>query len=141
MVLHALTKDLPADSPAWDARPDPDRFTLREVLAHLADWEPVCRGRIARTQTEDNPFLPNWDEDQAAIIGDYAHTSPHESLLWFTERRGETVALLNSLSDSDWERSAEREGVGLLSIFTQVALIVAHDGYHARQVVEYQKII
>lgn len=138
VVLNALLADLPADSPLWDARPEADRFTLREMVAHLADWEPVCRGRIVRTRTEDNPFLPNWDEDQAAIIGDYAHTNPHEALLWFAERRADTVAVLKSLSDEEWSRVARRENVGELSIQTQISLIVAHDGYHNRQAAEYR---
>ena len=135
-VLSALTGGIAADSAVWDARPDADRFTLREMIAHLADWETVCRARIARTATEETPFLPNWDEEQAAVIGDYAHTSSHESLLWFAERRAVTVAQIASLTDNDWARSAERENVGTLSVEAQVCLILAHDGYHLRQAVE-----
>ena len=135
-VLSALVANVPADSPVWDARPDPERFTLREMIAHLADWEPVCRERIFRTRVEEKPLLPNWDEDQAALIGDYAHTNPYESLLWFTERRAATVALLTSLDGDEWTRTAERENVGPLSIEQQAFLILAHDGFHLRQAVE-----
>ena len=135
-VLSALVAGLPPESPAWDARPDPDRFTLREVFAHLADWEPVAHTRIARTVTEDAPYLLNWDEDAAAVVGDYAHTNPHESLLWFTERRAATVAQIVPLTNAHWKRVAEREGVGLLSVERQVVMMLAHDGYHLRQVAE-----
>ncbi len=138
-VLSALVAGMSADSPVWDARPDPERFTLREMIAHLADWEPVCRERIYRTRVEDTPFLPNWDEEQAAHIGDYAHTNPYESLLWFTERRAATVALLASLEAEEWSRSAERENVGALTIERQAFLILAHDGFHLRQAVELQR--
>jgi hypothetical protein len=106
------------------------------MIAHLADWEPVCRERIFRTRVEEKPLLPNWDEDQAALIGDYAHTNPYESLLWFTERRAATVALLTSLDGDEWTRTAERENVGPLSIEQQAFLILAHDGFHLRQAVE-----
>ena len=135
-VLSTLVANVSADSPVWDARPDLERFTLREMIAHLADWEPVCRERIFRTRAEENPHLPNWDEEQAAQIGDYAHTNPYESLLWFTERRAATVALLNTLKDEDWARTAQRENVGVLSIEQQAFLILAHDGFHLRQTVE-----
>lgn len=138
-VLTALTAGIPAESPVWDSRPDPDRFSLREVLTHLADWEPVAHARIVRTVTETAPLLPNWDEEQAAIIGDYAHTNPHESLLWFTERRAATVAYLTSLSETDWNRVAVREGVGELTTERQAFLILAHDGYHLRQTTEQIK--
>ncbi len=137
-VLSALVADIAADSTVWDARPDPDRFTLREMIAHLADWEPVCRARIERTRAEERPFLPNWDEEQASVIGDYAHTNPHEALLWFMERRAATAVLLSSLSDEEWHRVAERENVGELSIVEQANNILAHDGYHLRQCVEWK---
>ena len=43
-----------ADSVDWDRRPDPERFSLREVLSHLADWEPIWLERIRRMAEEDN---------------------------------------------------------------------------------------
>lgn len=136
-MLSALVAGTSAESPVWDARPDPDRFTLRETLAHLADWEPVAHARIVRTATETAPFLPNWDENQAAITGGYAQISPQESLQWFTERRNATVAYLATLADTDWNRVARREGVGELSIERQAFLMLTHDGYHLRQAVEW----
>lgn len=135
----AVVSALVADMPDWDARPDPDRFSLREIVAHLADWEPVAHGRIVRTVAETVPTLPNWDEEAAAVIGDYAHTNPHESLLWLTERRAATVATLAALAESDWSRVAEREGVGMLSVERQAFLMLAHDGHHLRQIVEWTK--
>ncbi|MBC8143555.1 MAG: DinB family protein [Armatimonadetes bacterium] len=138
-VLSALLAGIPTDSPVWDARPDPDRFSLREILAHLADWEPVAHERIVRTATETAPFLPNWDEEKAVLVGDYAHSEPHESLRLFTISRGVTVHTLASLAEADWSRVARREGVGELTIERQAFLMLAHDGYHLRQVVEQVK--
>ena len=37
-ALARLLADV-TDPAAWDRRPDPDRFTLREMVAHLADWK------------------------------------------------------------------------------------------------------
>ena len=139
-MLAALLAGLPTDSPVWDARLDADRFTVRELLAHLADWEPVAHTRIVRTLSEETPLLPNWDEEQAAVIGDYAHTNPQESLLWFTERRAATVTRLRSLTATDWNRVAQREGVGMLSVERQAFLMLAHDGYHLRQTVEQMSL-
>ena len=137
VVLSELVADLPADSPLWDKRPDPKRFTIRELIAHLTDWEPVCRERIVRTREEEVPFLPNWDEDQAAIDGAYEKTDPKEELERFAQRRTATAEVVASLLDEEWTRTAKRENVGELSIERQVMLILAHDGYHLRQTVEY----
>jgi hypothetical protein len=137
-VLSALL-DHPEDSHLWDLLHEPERFTLRESLAHLADWEPVARGRILKCLAEDKPFLTNWDEDQAAIDGGYYKLSPLESLEVFAKERQETVAVVSALKDEEWARPGVREGVGELSIERQVNLIIAHDGYHFKQVVDLLK--
>src|SRR3712207_1628089 len=56
-----------------DRRPDPERFTLREMMAHLADWEEVFARRMALTRDEEYPILQGYDEGQWAIDHDYAH--------------------------------------------------------------------
>ena len=45
-----------------DLRPEPARFTIREVLAHLAEWDPVFSERLTRMQREENPILLGYDE-------------------------------------------------------------------------------
>ena len=40
-VIAALLDGVPPDDALWDRRPDPERFSLREIVAHLADWDGV----------------------------------------------------------------------------------------------------
>ena len=123
-----------------DAHPDPERFSLREAMAHVADWDPIWIGRIGRIRTEDNPDLPNCDEGQMAIDRDYAHTDFAAELARFTADRATLVALLNGVGDDEWARKAYREMVGNISLFDLTVLVLAHDAYHIRQFVEYRKI-
>lgn len=137
-VIAALLTDLPAgDAALWDRRPDPERFTLREIAAHLADWDVIYRERLERTRDEDNPFLPDVDEGRVALDRDYARSDPRESLTRFARNRAAVVALLRALPADAWTRPAEKEGVGTLTVEAQVTLICAHDGHHARQVVAW----
>ena len=138
-VLAGLLKNLPADSPLWDESPDPERFTLREMLAHLADWEPIWKERVARTLAEDKPFLPNKDENQMAIDHDYAKQDPLANLARFRAGREAFIALLKTISEGDWERTAMREGIGEMSLDSMASMILAHDGYHTRQSADWIK--
>ena len=45
-IVARLVEQIPAAR--YDERTNPSRFTLREAVAHLADWEPILRDRIAR---------------------------------------------------------------------------------------------
>src|SRR5437764_548687 len=102
-VLEALLKNQASDDPVWDFRPDPDRFTLREMVAHLADWEPIFMERFQRTRSETEPRLPDYDEGKIAIERDYAHSDPIANLARFRAGRASLVTFLQSLDDADWE--------------------------------------
>jgi uncharacterized damage-inducible protein DinB len=121
-----------------DARPDPERFTLREALAHMADWEGVWLERIERTLAEENPHLPGYDEGQWAIDHDYAHSVASEQLARLRTGREKIVARLSGLTPEQWARPASHSEWGNTTVFAMAALILGHDGYHLRQFVEFR---
>lgn len=121
----------------WEARPPgEDRFTVREALAHLADWEPIWLERVTRTVKEDFPSLPDMDEGQLAIERNYAATDPQESLKRYREGRAELVAFLRGLSEEDWGRKCHREGQGDVVLLELAMFVLGHDAYHHRHTAE-----
>lgn len=131
-VFAHLLNDLPADDARWDARVDPERFTLREIVAHLTDFDAVMRERFERMIREDHPELPNWDEDAAAAH--YSTRDPQHGLASLLESRETLGAWLEGLSDDEWRRDGSRPGVGKFSVEEGAALLLAHDAYHLQQV-------
>ncbi|HZO91480.1 MAG TPA: DinB family protein [Chthonomonadaceae bacterium] len=141
-VLDGFLKTLPADDPVWDFRPAPARFTLREVVAHLADWEPIFLERMTRIRDESEPSLPDIDEGQLAIDRDYAHSDPQANLARFRQGRVTMLAFLRSLKEGNWERAGnyKREHPmvgGPVTLEAWVAQVVGHDGYHTQQVAQW----
>jgi uncharacterized damage-inducible protein DinB len=135
VVVDRLLRDAePAD---YDRRPDPERFTLREVIAHLADWEPIWLERLQKIRTENQPTLPSYDEGQMAIDHDYAHADVGEQQARFREGRARLLQFLQELSPAEWERSGLHTQWGALSIETLAVLVHGHDGYHLRQIAEW----
>jgi len=121
-----------------DARPDPERFTLREAVSHMADWEGVWLERIDRTLDEDTPFLPGYDEGQWAIDHDYAHAKLPEQLAKFRSGREKIIARLSDLPAEAWLRPARHGEWGDTTVFAMAALILGHDGYHLKQIVDFR---
>ncbi|WP_075163558.1 DinB family protein [Chthonomonas calidirosea] len=141
-VLEALTASVPLGSPIWDIRPDPQRFTLREVLAHLADWEEVFQNRIIRIRDEYLPKLPDLDPDEFAQQHHYAASDPHRQRDLFAKRRQATVEIVKGLPNRAWERKGrymeESPRVkGPMTIESWIAQMVAHDVYHIRQIMDW----
>ena len=125
------------DPSVYDKRPDPERFTLREVLAHLADWDVVFLGRLKQTRDDDHPTLVGIDEGQVAVDNDYAHVDFAASLARFKANRAALVAFLQALSPAQWERVGNHTELGPVTLSAQAVLIAVHDGYHREQVVSW----
>ncbi len=140
-VLERLLHDQPAEGAGWDFHPDPERFTLREIVAHLADWDSIFRGRLERMRDEADPSLPDMDEGQIAIERDYAHSNPLDSLARFRRERALTVERLRGLPTDAWERPGRRENLGSMTIESLAVMILGHDGYHTRQVAQWVAMI
>jgi uncharacterized damage-inducible protein DinB len=122
-----------------DRRPDPDRFTIREALAHLADWEDIFRERMRRTRDEDTPTLPGYDEGEVAREGNYDARDWREQARLFRERRAQMSALLESLTPEQWRRTADRPEIGTLTLADMAHLVALHDTYHLRQIAAYRR--
>jgi uncharacterized damage-inducible protein DinB len=132
-VLHGVT-----DGEA-DSRPDPERFTIREVLCHLADWEPIWLERLSAIAEQEKPFLPGYDEGQFAIERDYAHSNTTEQADRFRTGRLALVEYVTNAPAEAWERTGTHGEIGTITFGELVFLLVAHDGYHLKQVVQYRR--
>ncbi len=138
-VVAFLLRDLPESDSRWDSKPDPERFSLREVVAHLVDYDSVSRERFERMIREDKPELPNWDESEAAAHYDTRDPlSQIESLLL---SRRELADWLRGLSEKEWKRTGSRPRVGEFSVEEGAALMVAHDAYHLEQIAAWLQTI
>lgn len=136
-TLSALLSHLPPDSPVWETRPDADRFSLREIVAHLADWDDVWKERFTRTVSENAPQLNRPDVNQRMKEKGYAQADPQESLAHLIQSRDALTAWLRALPADAWDRLAHLDRMGDLTLETQATLILAHDAYHLRQIAEW----
>ena len=141
-VLEGLLLPLAVDDPRWDFRPDPERFTLREIIAHLADWNPIFLERMIRACQEQDPALFSIDEGRLAIDRDYAHSDPKENLRRFRAGRQAMIQQLSGWTPDEWQRVSrylrDAEDAGTAITIEQWAIqTLSHDGYHTQQVSEW----
>jgi len=115
----------------------PDRFTLREVLAHVADLEPVILYRMHLAVESPGSEIPNWDQDKEAIAKNYAEWEVQTSLDKFKEVRAKTVEYFESLTDEQTRLTLQHPVLGEISIFDIATFILGHDTYHFDQISQY----
>jgi hypothetical protein len=136
IVATTLLKDFGTGAAIWDIRLAPERFTLRESLAHLADWDGVWTDRVRRILELEDPIFPDIDEGQIAIDRHYESSDPQESLRRFQADRANLVALLRAQPEEAWARMGTRGGFTPMTLEEFLGLILGHDSYHLRQVAE-----
>jgi len=118
-------------------RVDEDRFTLIEMVAHLADWEDIWLDRMRAAAEYPGSAIEAYDEGQRAIDKDYAGRNIQHELEVFENRRRDTLDFLRGLRADDWSKTVVHPEGGPRTIRDQVELILGHDLYHLEQASRY----
>jgi hypothetical protein len=117
-------------------KPAMDRWSISEVLAHLADVEVVgFRERVQKMLDEKNPTLANYDQNAAYKEGKYAGKA-REHLKQFCHERDRTLSWLRYLPAGAIGRTGEHEEAGRVTIGQFLNEWACHDLGHIRQIAE-----
>jgi hypothetical protein len=131
-VAEALLK---IDPETVDARPTPGRWTIREIVHHLADSEMTAAVRLRLLLAEDRPTIRGYDQDEFAKRLHYDR--PHEaSLELFRWARESTAEILERMTTADWAREGTHTEVGRFGTETWLETYGPHAHRHARQIRE-----
>lgn len=134
ILLETMLRDLPEDLLRW--KPATERWSIAEVIGHLADLEEVYADRTRRIVTEDKPMLEKYDATGTVVIGDYARWSATENLACFTRTRRATIILLRSIPADADEREATHSELGTITLHHMLSEWASHDLGHLRQIAE-----
>ena len=115
-------------------RPAPDKWSVAEIVAHLADAELASSWRIRQILSKNAVPIQAYDQDVWAKTFDYAHRDPRQSLANFRTLREANVALLKSVPRKLWDNYGVHEERGNESISHIVRMVAGHDLNHLQQV-------
>jgi len=114
----------------FDQTPVPGKWSIRQVVCHIADFEPVYTDRMKRVLVEDNPTMFGGDPDVFAAGLHYEKRSVQEELeLIFVVRRQMAVILRNT-DVEDFQRTGVHSEAGPLTLETLLERITRHIPHH-----------
>jgi hypothetical protein len=137
VAINVFLKDIPENSPAWDKIIEADRFTLRQMIAHIAEWQQIDAERIRKILAEDNALIPQLDPDALAVAHKYETLSPKESLVNYLSGREAVLALLDSIKPDQWSKPFHRNDGATWELKQFLISIIGHDGYHLTQTAQW----
>ena len=119
-----------------DFIPAPGKWSVRQILCHLADAEIVAAARFRRLLAEDGPTLMSYDQDAWARNLNYARRRTSDALEIFRRLRAENWDLLKDLPETAFERKATHSERGAITLLDLLKTYADHPEAHARQLLE-----
>jgi hypothetical protein len=115
-------------------RPEPDKWSVSEILAHLADTEIVLGFRIRQILGAPGTPIAAVDQDSWVTSGHYEKRDPRKSVEQFHVVREANLALLTSLTPQQWKHFGVHSECGQETIEHVVRMYAGHDINHVQQI-------
>lgn len=132
--IASLMRELPVK--ALDSERQPGHWSVRQILAHLADVEVANSWRYRQILENNGVALAAYDQDAWARLGDYATADEKESLEVFRLLRSNNLRLFARLTPEQWQRFGMHAERGKLTLQELVLQIAGHDLNHIAQLRE-----
>lgn len=118
---------------------DPDRFSLAEMVAHLADFDDIFLDRLRLAHEAPGATVESYDPDARAKEKHYDQKDIHHELDVFENRRRDLVDFLSGLTPEDWKKQFHHPDLGETTIDEYANIIMAHDLSHLAHATSYMK--
>jgi uncharacterized damage-inducible protein DinB len=120
-------------------RPAPGKWSIAEILAHLADAEVVGSWRIRQILGADGTPIQAYDQNVWAETFRYEDRDPRESLRLFRVLRENNLLLLKAVPRKLWENHGMHAERGKETIAQIVRMFAGHDLNHLQQIEKIAK--
>jgi hypothetical protein len=116
----------------------PGKWSIREIVHHLADSEMVAAVRLRRVVAEDRPGLRA--TDLTGYVGRLYYDRPVQaSLDLFRAVRGSTTEILERMTEGDWAREGVLGDGGRYTAEKWLEIFAKHAETHAAQITRTRK--
>ena len=119
----------------------PGKWSVAQVLRHLADTDVVWGWRMRLILAQDRPAITGFDQDLWAHCLDYANADANESLEVFAVLRRDNLRLIDRATPADLERVGVHAERGEESAGYLVKLYAGHDLMHLAQIERIKKAV
>jgi hypothetical protein len=115
-----------------DFKPD-GKWSVRQIVCHLADAEAAGTMRFRQLVAEDNPVMPGWDQEAWATKLDYEKRKISQALELFRVLRSANYDLLKDLPPETYGRTGTHTKRGEFSLLQMLRMYAEHVENHVKQ--------
>jgi hypothetical protein len=124
-----------------NACPIAGKWSTRQVICHVADFEVIYADRLKRVIAEDCPTLFDGDPDTLASGLAYSVRPVGIELDMIAAVRRHMTTILRELKATDFQRTGNHSEAGNLTLETLLQRISDHIPHHVRFIAEKRKAL
>lgn len=133
-ILRAAVEK--AEPSEFDLIPVPGKWSIRQVVCHISDFEPVYADRFKRVLVEDNPTIFGGDPDAYAAGLAYGQRSVESELAYIEATREHMLPILQQCDIEQYQRTGVHSEDGPMTLETLINRIVGHIPHHVKFIEE-----
>ena len=127
-LLREVIRRTPESS--WDATPIAGKWSIRQVVCHLADSEIIYADRMKRVLAEENPTFFDADPDQF-VPALHCQARPPDAELNVVEAiRRHMLPILRACKPEDFDRRGTHSTAGPMTLATLLERVTTHLPHH-----------
>jgi hypothetical protein len=130
--LRGLIEGATPHELSWS--PSPERWSITQIVVHLADAEIVGAWRFRSVLASDGIRLQAYDQDAWASAFHYERGDPHASSALFAALRSSTLAILRGVDPARLEHAGLHDERGRESVAHIMRMYAGHDLNHRGQI-------
>jgi hypothetical protein len=115
-------------------KPEPGKWSIAEIIAHLADVEIVASWRMRSVLGANGSAIQPFDQDAWASVFQYGKRDVKQSLEVFRVLRENNLAMLKALPRESWDNYGMHAERGKETIAHLARMFAGHDTNHILQV-------
>jgi len=114
--------------------PAPGKWSMCEILAHLADTEVVSTWRYRQMIEKTGVPIAAFDQNEWVRVGDYRSINSQDSLSLFRLLRDNNLRMFSRLTPEEWQNFGVHAERGRMTVQDLVRQMAGHDLNHIDQI-------
>lgn len=136
LILEETIERLTPQQWETQVQSEGERWTARQIVAHLLDAERGMTGQMQRILAGQPTIPDDFDLDRwnRGAVRKLADLAPDDLLIGLAESRAALLEFVDNLTDADLSRQGRHPSLGLISIERYLQQIADHEAGHAADI-------